>query len=73
MGLLTGLVQYGWILGHSAVVHADPAEQAWARRELEWWVPARAAGAVDLVAGRRTTLGAGMGKFEPPSARREAR
>lgn len=39
VGLLTGLVQYGWILGHSAVVHPDPAEQAWARRELEWWVP----------------------------------
>jgi hypothetical protein len=39
VGLLTGLVQYGWILGHSAVVHPDPAERAWAREELAWWVP----------------------------------
>jgi hypothetical protein len=39
VGLLTGLVQYGWILGHSAVVHPDPAERAWARGELAWWVP----------------------------------
>ncbi len=39
VGLLTGLVQYGWILGHSAVVHPDPAERAWAREELDWWVP----------------------------------
>ncbi len=34
-----GLVEYGWILGHSAVVHPDPAERAWAREELEWWAP----------------------------------
>jgi aminoglycoside phosphotransferase (APT) family kinase protein len=39
VGLLSGLVQYGWILGHSAVVHPDPAERAWAREELAWWVP----------------------------------
>ena len=39
VGLLTGLVQYGWIIGHSAVVHPDPAERAWAREELAWWVP----------------------------------
>jgi aminoglycoside phosphotransferase (APT) family kinase protein len=39
VGLLTGLVQYGWIIGHSAVVHPDPVERAWAREELEWWVP----------------------------------
>lgn len=39
VGLLTGLVQYGWIIGHSAVVHPDPAERAWAREELDWWVP----------------------------------
>ena len=39
VGLLTGLVQYGWIIGHSAVVHPDPAERAWAREELGWWVP----------------------------------
>ena len=34
LGLLGGLVMYGWILGHSAVVHPDPAERAWAREEL---------------------------------------
>ena len=39
LGLISGLVQYGWILGHSAVVHTDPAEQEWARTELNWWVP----------------------------------
>ena len=39
LGMLTGLVQYGWIFGHSLLVHPDPAEQAWARDELDWWVP----------------------------------
>jgi hypothetical protein len=39
LGLLAGLVMYGWILGHSAVVHPDPAERTWAREELAWWVP----------------------------------
>ena len=39
LGLISGLVQYGWILGNSALVHPDPAEQAWAREELGWWVP----------------------------------
>jgi hypothetical protein len=39
LGILTGLVQYGWILGHSLRVHPDPAENEWARRELDWWVP----------------------------------
>jgi aminoglycoside phosphotransferase (APT) family kinase protein len=39
LGLISGLVQYGWIFGHSAVVHTDPAEREWARRELDWWVP----------------------------------
>jgi Phosphotransferase enzyme family len=39
LGLISGLVQYGWIFGHSAVVHPDPAEREWARRELGWWVP----------------------------------
>ena len=44
LGLLSGLVMYGWILGHSAVVHPDPAERAWAREELSWWVPRARAG-----------------------------
>jgi hypothetical protein len=39
VGLLCGLVQYGWIIGHSARVHPDPAERAWAEEELGWWVP----------------------------------
>jgi hypothetical protein len=39
LGLISGLVQYGWIFGHSAVVHPDPAEREWARGELGWWVP----------------------------------
>jgi hypothetical protein len=36
LGLISGLVQYGWIFGHSALVHPDPAEREWARRELGW-------------------------------------
>lgn len=39
LGLLTGLVQYGWIFGHSLRIHPDPVEHAWARAELDWWVP----------------------------------
>jgi aminoglycoside phosphotransferase (APT) family kinase protein len=39
LGLISGLAQYGWIFGHSAVVHTDPAEREWARTELNWWVP----------------------------------
>ena len=44
LGLLAGLVMYGWILGHSAVVHPDPVERSWARQELDWWVPRARAG-----------------------------
>jgi aminoglycoside phosphotransferase (APT) family kinase protein len=44
LGLVSGLVQYGWRIAHSARVHPDPAETAWGNRELDWWVPrARAA------------------------------
>ena len=39
LGMIAGLVMYGWILGHSAVIHPDPAERGWAREELGWWVP----------------------------------
>ncbi|MGH2715800.1 MAG: hypothetical protein ACRDM7_18305 [Thermoleophilaceae bacterium] len=39
LGLIGGLVMYGWIFGHSAVVHTDPREREWAREELDWWVP----------------------------------
>ena len=39
LGLIAGLQLYGWIFGHSAAIHPDPAERAWAREELGWWVP----------------------------------
>jgi hypothetical protein len=39
LGLVAGLQLYGWIFGHSALIHPDPAERAWAREELGWWVP----------------------------------
>ena len=39
LGMISGLLQYGWILGNSAQIHPDPAEQAWAREEIAWWVP----------------------------------
>ena len=46
LGMLSGLVQYGWILGNSALIHPDPTEQEWAREELAWWVP-RVRGALE--------------------------
>lgn len=39
LGMLSGLVQYGWLLAHSARVHPDPVETEWGREELSWWVP----------------------------------
>jgi aminoglycoside phosphotransferase (APT) family kinase protein len=39
LGMLSGLVQYGWLLAHSARVHPDPSETAWGREEIGWWVP----------------------------------
>jgi hypothetical protein len=39
LGVIAGLVMYGWVFGHSAAYHPDPAERAWARHELGWWVP----------------------------------
>lgn len=39
LGLISGLVMYGWVIGHSAIVHPDPAERAWATSELDWWIP----------------------------------
>jgi hypothetical protein len=36
---LAGLLMYGWVFGHSATYHPDPAEREWARKELAWWVP----------------------------------
>jgi hypothetical protein len=36
---LVGLLMYGWVFGHSAAYHPDPAERKWAREELVWWVP----------------------------------
>jgi len=39
LGIISGLAQYGWILGLCALIHPDPVEYGWARSELEWWVP----------------------------------
>ncbi len=39
LGLISGLAQYGWILGNSVLIHPDPAERAWAQQELSWWIP----------------------------------
>jgi hypothetical protein len=39
LGALASFCQYGWILGHSSVVHPDPAERAWAAAELAFWTP----------------------------------
>jgi Ser/Thr protein kinase RdoA (MazF antagonist) len=50
LGLLSGLVQYGWRIAHSARIHPDPAETRWGREELDWWVP-RARAALDAVSG----------------------
>jgi hypothetical protein len=50
LGMLSGLVQYGWRIAHSARVHPDPAETDWGRRELDWWVP-RLRTALDRLGG----------------------
>jgi len=39
LGMLSGLVQYGWRIAHSARVNPNPVETAWGREELAWWVP----------------------------------
>jgi aminoglycoside phosphotransferase (APT) family kinase protein len=39
LGMVSGLVQYGWRIAHSARVHPDPAETEWGRAELDWWLP----------------------------------
>jgi hypothetical protein len=39
LGALASFCQYGWILGHSSVVHPDPAERQWAAAELAFWTP----------------------------------
>ena len=39
LGVIAGLVMYGWVFGHSAAYHPDPAERQWARHELSWWIP----------------------------------
>jgi hypothetical protein len=48
LGAVAGLCLYGWLLGHSAVVHPDPAEQAWAQDELAFWTPLARAGIEEL-------------------------
>jgi hypothetical protein len=44
LGAVAGLCTFGWLLGHSAVVHPDPAERAWATEELAFWLPRVRAG-----------------------------
>jgi hypothetical protein len=39
LGVIAGLVLYGWVFGHSATYHPDPEERDWGRGELAWWVP----------------------------------
>jgi hypothetical protein len=39
LGMISGLVQYGWRIAHSARIHPDPAETEWGGAELDWWVP----------------------------------
>ncbi len=46
LGVIAGLVMYGWVFGHSAVWHPDRGERDWAHQELGWWVP-RARRALD--------------------------
>jgi hypothetical protein len=38
LGVIAGLVLYGWVFGHSAAYHPDREERDWARAELAWWV-----------------------------------
>ena len=68
LGLLSGLVQYGWLLAHSARVHPDPAETAWGREELDWWVP-RVRRGLERLGG---APGAGAGWARERTARRSA-
>jgi len=44
LGAVAGMCTFGWLLGHSAVIHPDPAETAWARDELAFWAPLARAG-----------------------------
>jgi aminoglycoside phosphotransferase (APT) family kinase protein len=53
LGMIAGLVQYGWLLAHSARVHPDPVETTWGRDELSWWVP-RTRGALERLGGAPT-------------------
>jgi hypothetical protein len=39
LGAVVGLCTLGWLLGHCAVVHPDPAERAWGQDELAFWLP----------------------------------
>jgi hypothetical protein len=39
LGVIAGLLMYGWVFGHGAAWHPDAAERDWARGELNWWVP----------------------------------
>ena len=58
LGMVSGLVQYGWRIAHSARVHPDPAETAWGRGELAWWVP-RVRSALERIGGRLSESSSG--------------
>lgn len=67
LGMLSGLVQYGWLLAHSARVHPDPDEAAWGREELAWWIP-RTRRALERLGGTPRDLTAARDR--PASSRR---
>ena len=50
LGVIAGLVMYGWVFGHSAAYHPDPAERDWARARAGLVGTTGATGARDLVA-----------------------
>ena len=51
LGMVSGLVQYGWRIAHSARIHTDPEETKWGKAELDWWVP-RVRRALESESGR---------------------
>jgi hypothetical protein len=61
-----GLMMYGWVLGHSAAYHPDPAERKWAQEELAWWMPQARRGLAALHSpGAATARVAALGSDSP--------
>ena len=44
LGALAGMCTFGWLLGHSAVIHPDPARRRGRKDELAFWTPRCAPG-----------------------------